>query len=335
MGSLPFASAEAAIRAVAELSPEIPFWPQLPVRAAHEGMISQGLGLLDGLIEPRNAGYGFEIRSGLIDVALDRLRRSAGDLAPRSAAGFAAFETALGSGAFGLARAVKGQIEGPVTLATYLFYRGRPFIAEPVWFSAVAFHVSQMVCWQVSRLRGAGLPVIIVIDEPALCLDPPPTGGVTEELRTSALAAVLDSARNRGALPGLHCCAALPFDRMFLARPALISFDASAGLEAFFARPELAGFVRGGGIVAYGLIPTRPVAAPASAAAIFSRWWKAAALAGDPEELARGAMVTATCGLGLLDVPAVRESFELAHGVGRLFGRLCGSPESPMPPDRS
>ena len=46
VGSLPFVDADEAVEFVAEFSPELPFWPQLPMRAAGEGVIAQGMGAL-------------------------------------------------------------------------------------------------------------------------------------------------------------------------------------------------------------------------------------------------------------------------------------------------
>lgn len=332
IGSLPFDSVSAAIQSVVECSPEIPFWPQLPQLNQKEGLISQGLDILDGVIERRSTGYGYDVKAGRIDQALDLLHRSDGRLTRNNAAGFHGFEEALSSGLFVSARAVKGQIEGPITLSTYLFYRGRPFLSEPTFFSAVAFHVSQMVCWQIDRLRVAGLPVLLFVDEPALCLDGPPAISITEDRRLSALAATLGDARSRGAIAGLHCCAARPFERMCSVKPDILSFDAHQGLELFFANTEAHDFVQRGGTVAYGLIPTQRGLEGLEPVTIFSRWLKAAALFGDPQELACNALITATCGLGLLDVPAVEESFRLAHGVGRLLRRLSGVEEEAVTP---
>ncbi len=117
-----------------------------------------------------------------------------------NAAGFGAFEEELSSGLLSSAVAVKGQIEGPITLSAYLFHNDRPFLADPTFFSAIAFHVSQIIGWQVDRLKSAGLPVLLFVDEPALCLDAPVTNAVPEEKRLNALAATLDGVRSRGAL---------------------------------------------------------------------------------------------------------------------------------------
>src|ERR1700686_4716634 len=149
IGSLPLTSIPSAIRSIAEFSPEIPFWPQMPQLSERESVIGQGLGIVAELIEPRKEGYGYQVKEGRLDLVLEVLHRSNGELTPANAAGFAAFEEALSSGLFRSAIAVKGQIEGPITASAYLFHRGRPFLSDPVFFAAIAFHVSQIICWQI------------------------------------------------------------------------------------------------------------------------------------------------------------------------------------------
>jgi hypothetical protein len=324
IGSLPLLSVSSAIQSVAEFSPEVPFWPQLPQRSVSESAIGQGLGCLAGLVEPRNQGYGYEVKAGQIDAVLEALHGSSRALEEGNAAGFAAFEKALSSGLFRSAMAVKGQIEGPVTLSAYLFHQGRSFLADSTLFAAVAFHVSQMVSWQIERLRLADLPVLLFVDEPALCLEGP-ANAVPEEQRLNALAATLEDARIRGAYAGLHCCAARPFQRMCRVKPDILSFDADAGLDLFFADWHALDFVQQGGTVAYGLVPTRTGLDAADSASIFIRWLKAASLAGDPQKFAQRAMITATCGLGLLEASSIKESFSVAHSVSKLVRTLVGS----------
>jgi len=327
IGSLPFTSSTSAIRSVAEFSPEVPFWPQLPQRSERESIVGQGLGIVENLIEPRDEGYGYQIKEGRLDLVLEVLHQSDGELSPANAAGFGAFEAALSAGLFSSALAVKGQIEGPITLSAYLFHKGRSFLADTALFRAIAFHVSQIISWQIDRLKSAGLPVLLFVDEPGLCLDAPVANPVSEEQRLNVLADMLEGTRIHGAYAGLHCCAARPFERMFRVQPDIISFDAHEGLDLFFADWHALDFMQQGGTVAYGIVPTRAGVNAIDSATIFIRWLKAASLAGDPQKFAQQAMITATCGLGLLDPSAVAESFEVAHSVSKLIRSLAGSPE--------
>jgi hypothetical protein len=324
IGSLPLMSMASALRSVAEFSPEVPFWPQLPRLSERESVIGQGLGIVGDHIEPRNEGYGYQVKEGRIDSVLEILHRSNGELTPANAAGFGAFEEALSSGVFSSAVAVKGQIEGPITLSAYLFHHGRPFLSDPALFATIAFHVSQIICWQIERLKTAGLPVLMFVDEPALCLEATAADSVSEEKMLDALAVILEDARVRGGYAGLHCCAARPFERMGRAKPDILSFDAHEGLELFFADSHALDFVHQGGMVAYGIVPTRPGVNAVDSASIFIRWLQAASQAGDPQEFAQRAMITATCGLGLLDTSSVPESFNVAQSISKLMRSLAG-----------
>lgn len=326
IGSLPLMSPASAIRTVAEYSAEIPFWPQLPQLSEQESIIGQGLSIVADHIEPCREGYGYQVKDGHIDSVLEVLHRSTGELTTGNAAGFSAFDQALSSDTFESAIAVKGQIEGPITLAAYLFHKGRSFGADPHLFAAIAFHVSQMVCWQIERLNTAGLPVLLFVDEPALCLEATAANFVSEEKMLDALSAILEDARARGAYAGLHCCAARPFERMRHVRPDILSFDAYEGLDLFFADSHALDFVHKGGLVAYGIVPTRPGVNAVDSAKISLRWLQAVSQAGDPQEFAQRAMITATCGLGRLTPCSVSESFGVAHAISKMVRALAGKP---------
>src|ERR1700731_5205136 len=247
IGRPPLTFITSAIRSVSKFSPEVPFWPQMPQLSDRESVIGQGLGIVAELIEPRKEGYGYQVKEGRLDLVLEVFHRSSGELTPANAAGFAAFEEAFSSGLFRSAVAVKGQIEGPITLSAYSFHQARPFLSDPTLFAAIAFHVSQIVCWQIDRLKSTGLPVLLFVDEPALCLEAPVANAVTEEQRLNALATTLEDARTRGAYAGLHCCAARPFERMCRVKPDIISFDAHEGLDLFFNDLHALDFVNQGG----------------------------------------------------------------------------------------
>lgn len=319
IGSLPFTDAERAVQAVAHLSPEVPFWPQLPKRSERESMIGQSLDTLSGLIEPRTSGYGYQVRPGQIERVVRCLHEGNGELTLSNAAGFVAFHNAVKARRYPSAQAVKGQTEGPITLAAFLYYEDRPFLSDAELFQAVAAHTSRMIRWQSEALRSLGLPVLLFIDEPALCLH----SAISESDRLTALQSALRIIRSSGAMAGLHCCAADPFDRMCQVQPDILSFDAHRGLEAFFANTEAQIFLSRGGSIAYGSVPTWNDLDNVDPRALFARWLDAATRFGDPRELAKRAMVTSACGLGLLTESTTEASFRIAQSVGALIRPLA------------
>jgi len=171
------------------------------------------------------------------------------------------------------------------------------------------------------------LPVLLFVDEPALCLEINGGNSISEEKVLDALTVILEDVRVRGAYAGLHCCAARPFERMRRVKPDILSFDAHEGLDVFFSDSHVLDFVHTGGVVAYGLVPTRTGVNAVDSAKIFLRWLQAASHAGHPQEFAQRALITATCGLGLLDQSSISESFGAAHAISRMIKALAGTPE--------
>jgi hypothetical protein len=173
IGSLPHLEADAAVEFVAQFSPAIPFWPQLPQRAPSEKMIVQMLAPLLELIEQRGLAH-LEVKLVQFDDFRRGLRDVIAALDEKSAAGFFAFERACQANRFPNAAAIKGQISGPITLGWCLFQRGRPYSAQPEIFSDLVDYTCRLASWQVARLKRFGKPVILFIDEPMLAFDTPP-----------------------------------------------------------------------------------------------------------------------------------------------------------------
>jgi len=89
-------------------------------------------------------GYGYRVRPGAMDVLLRHLEAGLAEMDARSAAGLAEFERSLQTGMFDSARALKGQMEGPITMASYLFNGDRPLAAVPNCLRAVTAHVVRL-----------------------------------------------------------------------------------------------------------------------------------------------------------------------------------------------
>ena len=312
VGSLPFIDPDEAVAFVAEHCPQLPFWPQLPRRTAGEGVIGQGMGALIEYLEPSARPYCWAVRRGAESAFATALDGRDAGLSPETAAGFFALERAIRSGQFSSARAVKAQLEGPATLAHCLFLNGEPVSRISGWLDRLARFLERQVAWQVRKLGALGLPVVFVLDEPALAL----VGGVSPAAPavTSALRRVLGAAREEGAAVGIHCCAPLPLALLAEFELDLLSFDANLPIagEGFF---DLARGVLGrGGCLAFGLAPTGP--SSATVESMESRWLALASSLGDPSAVAVQSLVTATCGLGLSTSVETFTSFTLARLTG-------------------
>jgi len=328
IGSLPHTDANAAVRLVADVAPEIPFWPQLPQRAVEERMVEQALTPVLDLLAPRNGSYGYTlIQEGRRTDLLTRVECARAELSPSAAGGFFAFERALADGAFPSAVALKGQIIGPVTLAALLFVDGRRVINDPVALKAIGDYIQRLAIWQVERLARWRTPVLIMLDEPYLALLPErDTTG--EAMR--AVQSVVRGIQATGALVGVHCCALLPDGAPPVALLCqtganVVSFDAYQRVTSWRAAPEVCAFVARGGVLAFGLVPTLHDLSDLWSADLLTGWIIATAACGVQVDMARHTLVTATCGLGLLSEDTARQSFRLARDVAGLIGRMPDS----------
>jgi len=325
VGSLPFMNAEEAVRFVANWSPVLPFWPQLPRRCAGEGVIAQGLGALAAFIEPAAKPFCWQLRPGKAQAFAVALDANDACLIPATAAGFFAFETAFQAGVFPDAVAVKAQLEGPATLAHCVFVDGLPLACQPDWLGRVTSFIARQAVWQVNRLQRLGKPVVFVVDEPAISLALSGASPVRISEIVAAITSVLHAVREAGAAAGLHCCAPMPVGLVQALNLDLVSFDAHLPIssENWF---DLAhSVVARSGHVAFGLVPTSPNS-EFSTPDLFARWLRFAATAGDVIEIANKTIVTATCGLGLATPITAISVFERCQQVGKTIGRLACVP---------
>lgn len=286
IGSLPETVPAAALELVATYAPHLPFCPQPPVP----------------------------------DLLADTLDQHLEHVAQTSDRWLEHFVRAFASGAFPRAMAVKSQVTGPITLAGLLGARGRG-VLWPELVLSLAEHVARRAVHHVHRLRTLGLPVLVVIDEPALVLVDARQGDQTRAL----LNGVFRRIRHAGARAGLHCCATTCPTWLSSYGPDVVSFDASAGgrLDAAGA-PVLGDPHR---FFAFGLI--RASSVPEAPASAFTRWLTAASMMGDPPALAARTIVTARCGFGRCTLAEAEATFRAVHDVAALIHRCTGSEHDP------
>jgi hypothetical protein len=283
IGSLPFNDPLEAVDFVATFCPHLPFCPQPPSADLAEDTLAQQLDS-----SPRGWAWSLD---HFVDAAL--------------------------AGAFPHALALKTQVTGPITLAGLLGATGQATVSAKL-LAALANWVIDHVSWQLDRLRAAGRPVLVFLDEPALALLGPSDVAKARAL----LVPVLDRVRSLGGLTGIHCCATTAPGLLGSFGADAISYDAStAAVPKLHDETVLSDQRR---VISFGLTGAAPRSEPAGVA--FSRWLVAAAFEGDPQRLARRTIVTTRCGLGRSTVPEAEAAFDRTAVVSGLVTEVARAP---------
>ncbi len=319
IGSLPFVDPDEAIDFVAAHAPQVPFWPELGRRGATGGMLEHALAPAMPVLRAGGPGR-FALDAPDVDRFVTRLAAASPEPDEHAAPGFAAFTRAADEHRFAGALALKGQLAGPITLAWSIEVNGRPATESAPVLTALVEHCERSARAQVEVLARYGLPVLVVLDEPALGLV---TSGAALPEAPAILATIAERLRAEGAIVGVHCCGAVDAGVLGATDPDVVSFDAllPGGPDAG-SRGTLGRAWASGTILAFGLAPTDRAGGP-DADGLFDTWAAATRGAAEPAVLARRTIVTARCGLGLSEPADARRSFELAAAVSARIAEVA------------
>lgn len=327
VGSLPFLAVTPALEFIARWCPEVPFWPQLRRMSAREAMLPQTFGPHMRHLSALRDEHGFGISASRTRSFFDALERSDVNFEPSHAAGFYGFVEACRMGAFPAARAVKGQVMGPVTVACSISADTTLFIDHIGCRNAIADYIVRLARWQVDALLKCSSSVVLVLDEAYL--------GVALRQVPARRAAVVDilksvilRVRRPGVMVGIHCCDQIPVSLLNEVGADLFSFDAHHGASAFAGDAEGRRFLESGGHVAWGWVPTLDNLSGVCPVEIVARWRDAANRLGGEEGTERvlaRSLVTATCGLAGSSLATCERSFEIARAVSQGFAPRAGS----------
>jgi hypothetical protein len=205
--------------------------------------------------------------------------------------------------------AVKGQIVGPLTLATTLtdqdkrsaYYDSR---LREVVIKTLAIKAK----WQIHQLRGIGVPIIIFIDEP--CLSAYGSSaflGISAEDVKNDLQEIIEQIHVEGALAGIHCCENTDWSLLIKADPDILNFDAYGFFDRLILYAhDLRDFIMRDKILAWGLIPTgSPEDIKRETAGLLIERWKGYVTALERFNIERKhiisqSLITPSCGTGAL-----------------------------------
>lgn len=337
IGSLPFTEAAPAVALINRQFPLVPHWPQLPQRGLREGLIFQVFRCLveTGLIRVRGDQAVFDTEASdwperltafytiCLEAeagATDALARFA--FSPDAAAGFDAFCDAFQAGHNTVARCVKGQMVGPLTMGLRLkgpdgrlaFYDEQ---LRDLMNRTLVLHAG----WQCARLAETGLPVMLFIDDPTVAAYGTHAHiALTREMILDSLNPIITTIQRQDAVVGIHSCDATDWALLFETGTDIVSFDAYSFGDAMACYvPALQGFLERGGIIAWGVVPTGEEAFSETRDSLLSRlyhlWDQLAALGADRQQLRRQSMITPACGTGLLSAELAEKIYALTAEV--------------------
>ena len=258
IGSLPHTNPEEACELILNTF-DIPFWPQLPQLSFHESMIpqfSEGIPFLK-IDEKKEKIWIERDNSSALTKFYETYSEDLGIAVSEGyAKGLYPFIEMVKDEHF---RFLKGHVTGPLTFTLGL----KDSDGRLVYFDEELREISLMVLkakikWQVETLKPYAEHIIIFVDEPILsALGSTSYIGVDPEESLRLLREILEAIKYAGAIPGIHCCSKADWQMVIKTGTNIISFDAYDYIDTISLYPaEFTEFLKGGGYLAWGIIPT-------------------------------------------------------------------------------
>jgi methionine synthase II (cobalamin-independent) len=339
IGSLPITDHDQAIDLVFKYTPDIPLWVQLPVHP-EESMMTQFLGGMPGLVLNQDRVFvdtsGSSFEEELLGFYEDYLAITEGGLpldgtrfvlTPETARGFFTLLDRMKS-AVELPTALKGQVTGPVTLATGLADQNRrALFYDDRLLDVVVKNLAMKARWQVEKLSERGIPAIIFIDEPGLAgFGTSAFISISKEDVARVLSEVIDAIHQAGGLAGVHVCANTDWSLILDSSADILSFDAYGFSDRLALYEEsLKTFLDQGRILAWGIVPTADTRdiENETASSLVAKWESHAdrleALGIERSKIITQCLVTPSCGTGSMSQDHAIKVLDMTREVSQIL----------------
>ena len=325
IGSVPFKDINATCREIIHDFPSMPFWPQFVKRSYLEDMciqFSEGLPLLDIREEKRSLCISPTIdrESELVTFYDHFLAQDVEhfSISRDYAAGLYRLVETISSDDLHKGSFIKGQTVGPLTFAAGITdINGNSVIHNSELLEAMTNGLAIKALWQVRELEKSDKKVVIFLDEPYLSGFGSAFSSIERYQVVSSLQAVIDYLReNSSALIGIHCCGNTDWSMILEADPDIVSFDAFGYMEYFLLySDDIVKFLKGGGTIAWGIIPTSDFTGEDSNEDLVSKLDQGLRRVKEwgipPSLLARQSMLTPACGMGTMTSNDARAAMDL------------------------
>ena len=312
IGSLPYDSAEEAVSLLAE-NLDIPAHPQLVKKTPWEDMLLSAVSGFPGAVVDSQNSISIALAGREEAMAEFYEKYYSGDLgflalSERSSLGFEEFlRRGRDDSSFGK-RFLKSQVVGPLTFGQSVKVEGANSLSDdPALLEVAALALGGKAALAAGRIRELGREPVVFLDEPGLTGYGSAFSTLTPEIVVNTLTQAIGAARDKGTvLVGCHVCGNTDWGLLTKVGLDILNFDAFEFMDTISLYPkEMKGFLEGGGMLAFGVVPTRDfddaVTAGHLAGLVRAGWSSLASKGVDLGLLRERTLVTSACGLGILE----------------------------------
>lgn len=331
IGSFPHRDPEKACDLILKNIPEIPVWPQLPNIDFREQMDIQYCEALPRVVLDENShriyfdtGGDFsgdfeKFYENYLSENLDYFR-----ISPEFSRGIYEMEKKISGADRSLIKYFKSQVTGPVTLGLSVMDESRKAVYyNEVFRDVVVKAVTMKARWMLHRFKPLGFKQICFVDEPILSAFGSSTYvSVQRPDVVSCLQEVVAALQKEGALVGTHCCGNTEWTILIDAGVDIINFDAYEYGETIGYYPEaVKNFLEGGGVLAWGIVPTSQKIIRETPASLVKRLEQLvdnlAAKGIDRELIRQRCLLTPSCGTGSISEELSEKALDYLSEVSR------------------
>jgi methionine synthase II (cobalamin-independent) len=317
VGSFPHTEPPRLLDRIFRLFPDMPAWPQMPVRNWLESMYVQYSEHLPGAVVDRAAQTihfrSDEARAGELEAFYQALVDEDVEhfaISPEYALGLNLFlENVARLGGQRL-KWVKGQVTGPFSFAMTVTDENKRSLAyNPELYEVAVQGMAMKARWMARRLREVAEGALVVLDEPYLCAFGSAFVNVPRNDVIAAIDTGVAAIHKEGALAGLHCCGNTDWSLVFSTNLDVVNFDAYEYFQGLSLYPaELSSFLLKGGVLSWGIVPASHANGKLNPHtlldALDDRVGQLVAKGMDRGALYRQALLTPSCGLATESVEA-------------------------------
>ncbi len=281
VGSLPYRDTRKAMDLVTDVFPEAPFWPQLPRRDFREGMyIQYSEGLPGAVLDWEKQRLFFRM-----DEAYNSAKEQFIEALIQDDLGAFAISRDYAEGLFAFLETykryatpppmVKGQVIGPISFGlTITDDKNRSILYNPEFEETITNGLMMKARWQARKLLEISPRAIIFIDEPYLASFGSAFISLERDQVIRTIGLVSEAIKSEGAKSGAHCCGNTDWTLLMEAGVDIINFDAVAYSESLgLYAQQLLDYLKGGGSLAWGIIPNSESVRDETTASVVKRFW--------------------------------------------------------------